>query len=660
MTHDHPNDSSLTSAMQLAFMATLPSDITLEIFALLNQHDCLTAMTVCQDWLYAVPEYTKGLWNTIVIDTSKTNEETHKCWERFLGEHVKNVTIGAHVDEQVLYDVLQQLLDLNCTKIESLELVGCSTTQQNTFLSLLRRLSLIRLKMTIHRSNVAFAHVFNACPNMTHFTYQPTLVDDTFDSEPEVLDVPDLPDQFPSVTYLCLDMILDVNQRLVQLLKRCPNLQCYIGASLENLDTQRPDHQPVDFDLLFTLCPKITHVVTDWGYDSFYHLSDIEVGTLNSANGIRYFAAMEDRYNAAQVKTLIAANQSTIEHLSLRAHVFSFSSHGATWSNVFQSFSLPRLRTLICNSGFKIDNPTLIAILGPTVKILKLENGSSLEFNDQLLLQSLPVFPLLHTLEFSELTIDTDRSVIALFERLPALEDLILSYSTLTPALFQATLGSLRNLKYFDLFNIKWKQDALGCHFSKLVASKLKYVRISWTPHINYELLLKFVHAPMLTHLDIMMDQTICNTGYDGLMQLVTVLNKRIEELNLQNIPQVPFTVFNALCELPYLQRLLLNNEGAHHMNVTSAPLQVDKAGLIHILQNSKRLTAVNFSKLSVVDNLNQTREDGENDGELTCDEFNTLINEQVPSYQLFTPEGSYGMKLAALYSASSVSLKRK
>ncbi|KAI8140143.1 hypothetical protein BJV82DRAFT_624042 [Fennellomyces sp. T-0311] len=640
MTHHQSNDPPRTSTIQLAFMAVLPLDVLLKLFSLIEQRDCLTCMTVCRDWFHSVPEYTKSLWKTIDIYT-KSVSVSSTCWELCLGEHVRNVTLKAFPKEQDLYNILQKLFDLRCTNIESLDFVNCTTTRHSTFLNLLRKFPLTHLRMTVHQSNVPFAHILNACPNLTHYTFQLGLAKDTFSEEPCVTDVPKLAAQFPNIIYLCLDLPLDPRKRLEPLLKRCPNLRCYVGVCSEEVGAREHDYVPIDLNKLLTYCPKVSHLLTDWSYETLSDTDSIITSDFGPTNGLRFLAVTEERYGPAEIRPLVAANQSTIEHLYLKARDPILLDDDSIYLDVFVSSPPPNLRTLVCNSFFKINGSSFTALLGPAMETLKLGDASGLEFSKSSLLQSLRIFPMLHTFDCNGLILSTDHAVISLFERLPALEELSLSFSTLTFAFFTMALGSLQNLKHLDFFDIIWKGDIPTRPFKKLPTSKLKSVRILYASNITYELLLSFVHTPTLTYLQAAVDYTLSGSDVEGLKQLVETLS-RVKSLELANVQLVPFAVLDALASLPFLHHLHLDS--CEYGNHSSAALHMDKDGLIRLLGSNMRLDTAYFGNMVVIDDMDKPKDKGDI-GDLSYEAVADLIMKHAPSYQFNAPNKSYGLK---------------
>ena len=105
------------------FNRFLPFDIMVSIISYLDQLDCLTCTEVCRSWHSAIPQYAQGPWDKLKISYKKKSVQdllTNKRWQQFLGGHVKHIVLQDFDNEQQLFQVIQKLIDLNCTETEHL------------------------------------------------------------------------------------------------------------------------------------------------------------------------------------------------------------------------------------------------------------------------------------------------------------------------------------------------------------------------------------------------------------------------------------------------------------------------------------------------------------------------------------------------------------
>ena len=117
--HDD-NNKNIRNAS--GFIDFLPYDLVTSIFSYLDQNDCIQCLNICKSWRDRVPEYTKGVWQRLQINGRFENTTSiDKAQGRFLGHHVKHVqVINVFKKKNTLFDVMKQILDYGCDKIESL------------------------------------------------------------------------------------------------------------------------------------------------------------------------------------------------------------------------------------------------------------------------------------------------------------------------------------------------------------------------------------------------------------------------------------------------------------------------------------------------------------------------------------------------------------
>ncbi|KAI8136934.1 hypothetical protein BJV82DRAFT_584145 [Fennellomyces sp. T-0311] len=652
---DPNNDSSDTksltlSAQQFGFLTILPSDILLGIFMHLKQRDSLACMAVCRDWYHTIPQYTQSAWETLTLgarDVKMENKRRICC----LGDHVKHVILVGLKSEDI-YHTVEKLLTHGCARIESLELNGCQTDDQDGLLEILTKLAphLTHLKFVGHRSNIAFSHIFTACPELTHFTYQ-LKVDDwegsgVYDTEPTIQKSkePTLVNRPTKITHLCLDVVMNKDTRLYPLLRRCPNLRCFIGPSLyarfDNSETWQyewvwdcnpvVDGEPwwdynrisVDIDFLLKMCPNINYLQPYYTYQDFDELGDVD-GYTNDTNctGLRYLSICED-YGGARVARYVTRNQSTLENLFIQPIVREDFDLMYQWSPVFQSLQLPQLRTLHLDITHR-DTASLISLLNhcPALEGLYIFSGQ-LVFDPQTL-GSLTKLQRLRSLTCPYLHID-GLCLMMLLDCCPRLEELSLGSPFIPFNIPRYPFNGLNELKHLHISHIEWtdagdvsdKDEAFASVFQHITAnSKLETLSMSWVQHFGPKVLLKVAEISTLKICRLHLDQAHYHS--DILREFV---EKRpgIQVLAFQSHGDLPSGVLTALSKVPSLKELFVSAYG----NNSDTPCAFDGSDMLQLLNNSK-LTGIYFQNL-VVGKSEQT----------PCHmDISDLIDQEAPQY---------------------------
>ncbi|KAI8149586.1 hypothetical protein BJV82DRAFT_662874 [Fennellomyces sp. T-0311] len=158
-------------------LTTLPYDVAYDILSRPDQPDCLTCTAVCHVWYNAVPKYTKNVWKPLEVPQSRRYLDNRR-YVHSLGSHVKLITVSAFGNEQQdLYDSLQKLVTYNCNALDSLEFVNCKTGDQDGFLYILHQhaIHITEIHFVDHGSNFSLLHVLAVCPQLTRFTFEPTV-----------------------------------------------------------------------------------------------------------------------------------------------------------------------------------------------------------------------------------------------------------------------------------------------------------------------------------------------------------------------------------------------------------------------------------------------------------------------------------------------------
>ncbi|KAI8140135.1 hypothetical protein BJV82DRAFT_229165 [Fennellomyces sp. T-0311] len=297
--------------------------------------------------------------------------------ERCLGKHVKKIMFQHLPDEEQLYDAMRGLYKCNCTNIETIRFIRCATANQDVFIPLLRQLAtrVTRIELLRHRTNVPFLHLLNACPSLTHFSFQAATDSynshGVYDKEPKLHERISLRDQFPNIVYLRLNSIMDERRRVEPILMWCPNLRIFIGAEYgahAGAAYLGIGINPVyvRLDKLLSWCPKIAHIQTTSAFGYFsttiqHRISDsaYPIGKNDMTDGdhcLRQLATSSN-YGLDKITRLLKANQQTLEYVSLENHGESFN-----WSPTLRSISLIHVHTLAFYD-LKFDTASLIILL---------------------------------------------------------------------------------------------------------------------------------------------------------------------------------------------------------------------------------------------------------------------------------------------------------
>ncbi|KAI8142905.1 hypothetical protein BJV82DRAFT_111021 [Fennellomyces sp. T-0311] len=298
-------DAEITVDKNLGFIGALPGDIVLKIFSHVSQQDCLTCMATCRAWDRAIPEYSQLTWKKLVIEPSDTYKNGQRR-ERCLGSHVKQVDIYA-TEESQLYLLMQRLVNWGCTEIESLELrMHRFTVDQDACIAALRKLApdLVHLLIAGSQSMTLLPYILNTYPELTYFKSRRTggLQHRNLTTIPIYRDT--------KIQYMHLDYPMDKAQ-LECTLPKCPNLRCF-GIDQKFLG---PFHsRSFDLDLLFTWCPKITYLSTNFvsNYGQFENAGDY----MSDHVGIRY-VNITDHYSRDQLARFLEQSQNTLEVLAI-------------------------------------------------------------------------------------------------------------------------------------------------------------------------------------------------------------------------------------------------------------------------------------------------------------------------------------------------------
>ncbi|KAI8145173.1 hypothetical protein BJV82DRAFT_667073 [Fennellomyces sp. T-0311] len=649
---DKALDSKDLSVRQLSFMNVLHCDITIEIFSLLTQQDCLMCMSVCRDWYYAIPQYTQSAWKVLRLRQQDASKDHHRR-ERCLGSHVKRVVLQSveDVDEERPSSILmQRLVDWGCTKIESLEFMTCSTTDLNTFFDFLRRLApyLTHLKLEQHTSTVPIVHVFSTCSQLTHLTYQP--MSEYFPlSWPQHIIIPlqsDGQSIVPSsgvpvdccskITYLRLDVVLK-KQEMEYILKRCPELQCFIGVSSDTAsgyyNSRLPDRDYMDINSLVSWCPKINTLVSNFSYYKFDDIKDLSSYTSNLPGLRRYHPSRLESIH--QIAPYLAAVQDTLEVLAISR----YSSVDDDWSPVFDSLRMPNLRALICSETTFRTVSSLVTMLNSSPLLQKLDLCCSNFTVDLTLARSFHNMHMVRYLRIRRIKFQDGPSMATFFDRFSALETLE-TFAVVLPLELPDNFRCPRRLKSLTMIANRWDHmgfvrdidtdqtiaDFLEHLFrnSRLETIKLTAMRMIKRQGVqatstvrtlkNLTVCLTYLRLPSCER-----SPTIQSRRDAGFFEFAKMLSRtKIEKLLFEDCCQLPPAVLGALAELPLLEKFKVTYCIVHEWT------SMRGGDLVHLLYKSRSLVTVFFKVAKIL---------GEHASGLDCEQLSALIEDQRSAY---------------------------
>ncbi|KAI8137040.1 hypothetical protein BJV82DRAFT_366840 [Fennellomyces sp. T-0311] len=436
---------------------------------------------------------------------------------------------------------------------------------------------LTHLKMLDHGSNIAFLHVLNACPQLTHFTYQEmpgfAIEEDlgVFATEPVVQETESCINTFPKISHLCLDAMLNQRLRLNPILKRCPNLRTFVGLSIVTSDLEDDmsyNSFSVDFDLLFDSCSKITCIKDALSYGSLQDLDHPTINTDdNEFNGLRHFS-VSNVCQEDSVTRHLTESQHTLEYLSISP--LDVYDNTIDWSSLLKSLQLPQLRTLTLRHT-PIDSATVFTICNQCPALEKLDLVSNGLAFDTSVIQRLHPMNHLRSLKLYRISFKDGLSLVEMLERFPSLENLFACYLTI-PAKFPKGSKCLDQLKKLQLNSIKWTNDNGTIDLNEGPAylfewfahhSNVETVALYGVSNFGTWSLTALASMSTLKTLDLELeDELECGiAGEDNLNQFATLLSASvIEKLYIETWWHLPEEIVNKLKKLP-----LLTNLRAYH-----------------------------------------------------------------------------------------------
>ncbi|KAI7854584.1 hypothetical protein BDC45DRAFT_118901 [Circinella umbellata] len=357
---------------------------------------------------------------------------------------------------------------------------GRTEEEQSLFLNLLRRLAsnqLTHLNLEDDGFKFSILDLLSVCPNLTHFSYHTNTIPYRFlrcYTEPIQL----LPyDQTSyNLIYLHVATTIPFIQYQVQsILHKTPNLKYFIGGYKET-DTYMDAHEQksqiiITPQFVSSLCSKLEYYIGDGSYEKEDKLIQNILRqtptllpgamTTNSNNSSDnndqqknqlYYLSVCSYKNANSIIRILSNNKDTINYIKLVGSDLEPRNNPSAWTRAFQTISMEHLHTLCCeNIDCSMDS--IIALLNTcsnTIQDVQLQHSHESHILDVPTLESLQTLPQLRILTVKPVTFVNKYSVVALFKRLPLLENLIFNLKESVPLPDEAAL-LLKNLRHLTL-----------------------------------------------------------------------------------------------------------------------------------------------------------------------------------------------------------------
>ncbi|KAI7847730.1 hypothetical protein BDC45DRAFT_525173 [Circinella umbellata] len=607
MVKRHDSNNKMNNNVS-GFLNVLPYDVVTTIFSYLDQNDCIQCLNICKTWRDRVPEYTKSVWHTLKINGRFENTtRMNKAQGRFLGNHVKHVQVIHFIkkkNKNTFLDVMKQILDYGCNKIESLDFAFFETPNQNEFIKIILQplaSTLTHLTMREHYSNPALLYILSTCSHLTHFTYissnnariqhevtenEPFIVEDSVSTTP----TPKIKKQFDHLIYLHIDSPINKVSRLQPILQRCPNLQYFIGMSSITYEMGKKNHHmgqstclTLSFDELFSWCPNLICFKSNASYERQKIVKDDIVNSMiNSSNN--YLSHQQEKHpyklkhlslrekmGQDLITPFLTKNGNTLEYVSLLGCKFETPTRFFAWKSIFLSPSFPQLihlRTLVCDS-VAFDCIALVTLLNqaPMIETLELKRLQDVTF-DYSIFKSLAPLHHLKYLYLEYMTFDNDYSAALFIERLCMLEKLVVHRSVMTLRRLYS-FSSLERLKHLEFFIMEWSQEEereeesqedyqeegqqpipyfvppeLFTHLasSGLQHHQLEFVHLDTLKGITLEHLIAIAGISTIKHINVQLDQVLDDENEEETLIFIKKLHTTtsIETLILRDVAYLP------------------------------------------------------------------------------------------------------------------------
>ncbi|KAI8146572.1 hypothetical protein BJV82DRAFT_599030 [Fennellomyces sp. T-0311] len=375
----HSDGSSKCDPMQ-----RLSFDVATLVFSRLDQKSCLRAMAVCKSWRDHIPMLCTDAWKHVILDGSVQKDGScpillHRSLHQCLGPHVKQVSLRRFRIQEHVYKMMDILSC--CNQIRALCFEHCCIIDQARFIKHLQPLSthLTKLVFLDHEHNLAFIPILTCCSNLIHFTLKTKPLDEPqgmFDMEP---DIPTLDKPFLNLSYLCLGAKLHKHQRVLPILRKCPNLRCLrIGAFKQAYDPvsanttfisdlrdrcheealRTRDTIAEDLGTVRALCPHLQYLGLNCYRDNAHNWIEYEH---QHRNGLVFLDVTKLSEDSSDVIPLIAQAQDSLEHLGIHFHTSGPQRQGS-WANL-ATMQLRNLRSLSCRFLIYLDDDHLAALI---------------------------------------------------------------------------------------------------------------------------------------------------------------------------------------------------------------------------------------------------------------------------------------------------------
>ncbi|KAI8149859.1 hypothetical protein BJV82DRAFT_652143 [Fennellomyces sp. T-0311] len=384
------------------FLDKFPLEIATVIFSFLTQDDCVTCMSVCQQWYTIVPQCSQGVWKDLCISGIDTRVKDAR-WRLCIGEHVRSVKFCKFREDVYLYNTMQQLINAECNQIKSLVFDECTTTLWSYhFYMLLGQLAKSTTELTFrqHSHGLCLNHVLSLCPKLMYLLFKGSVYE--YLNLRNIPFATDPPVGFTNLTYLFVDVAEHrVTEKLVPIIRRCPNLR-YLGYKLIYLtEYLLPDTEVIDLDEIFSLCPKLVYL--EMNSEEFLKYRDtrsfdpIRMNKSKDASSLRFFTARETIHcGINKLGYYLVQNADALEYLSIYGR-------SNDWTSVLKRLRLPRLRKLACKD-ITCEDGTMDMLLGrcPALEDLSIMCSGNVNLH---ILSALQVLPNLKRLELNGISL---------------------------------------------------------------------------------------------------------------------------------------------------------------------------------------------------------------------------------------------------------------
>ncbi|KAG2225409.1 hypothetical protein INT45_010045 [Circinella minor] len=536
------------------FNRFLPFDIVVKIISYLDQPDCLACTKVCRGWYLTIPQYAQGPWSKLEIspnDKSVQDLLTNKRWQQFLGGHVKHIVLQDFDNEQQLFQVIQKLIDLNCTETEHLgeEKVGerGSNNDDDSDSN--------DVHSTVNSSPISLTPI-----PLNHMTH---------------------------LTQLYFETPLDIEHGLVPILQRSPQLEF---LSVGSVDDDSNTISILDLKQLFIWCPKLIYLeinpkhlkekyretciqklINDNYSSSSRNNKNASTVEKEKKRGLCYFLVCEkDGFGPKQIGPFLHQHADTLEFLALCDLSSQHQVH--SWVPVFQTLRLPKLHTLDCD-GTQYTDESIRSLVSraPRLEKLTLDADHDIHLNLAKLLKA------------------------ALQLQFLRLGQLYLNYYDDQDDKNNNNLSQQPSSPITQLYQ---QLDLYGCQLCDIF---FRYV-IS----VNDEILDGIAQLSRLESLTIhfTIKNVYTDAGLTGFLQKLG--GTRIKTLKLLFIRELTIPMLSALADLQFLEAF--ETCGKLFLSLT-----VDGPGLVKILETSTTLNSVHLQYLHLTNIDNHMYGEDEN-----------------------------------------------